>query len=574
MSVLVGKKLQDGKYTLEEALGQGGFGVTFKAAHHYLGQAVVIKTLDPTKRFDPQFAEMERQFRDEARRLAMCVHPNIVRVNDFFIEEGIPYLVMDYIPGQTLDQVVFPDHPLSEEIAIHYIRQIGAALQVVHQNGLLHRDVKPQNIMLRRGTQEVVLIDFGIAREFTPGATQTHTSLISSGYAPIEQYLSQEKRTPATDIYGLAATLYALLTAQVPVASILRDRQPMPAPRDLQPDLSAAVNQAVMRGMAVEARYRPQTVAEWLALFPGNPFPSPASSQSQPPPLPSGSTTAAATVAVIPRRDYQSPPSRSRPLNSAPGAHLSDPALSGVSPARRSAWWGFGILGLVAIATIGLAAVGAMWYRSQQVPVVPESEPLPSIEPLPSLEESPIEASPTPEEEFQEEEEEPSPEPSPPEAIESPPPPPPPVENSPEEETSEPLDQSVPGFPTGTPEEEIEETLGEPTNSQDGFWPNTRSSIYDLVPDRVTLGYIYDKNSGRVRQTEVSFARSIDPLVMRVTLNGMTGSRMSESIEQGLLQVRNQERDRYSFQAGKLEGVIERKEGNRIYIGVWDEDLH
>jgi serine/threonine-protein kinase len=82
--------------------------------------------------------------------------------------------------------------------------------------------------------------------------------------------MSQATRTPATDIYGLAATLYALLTAQVPIPALLRDREQMPAPRELQPYLSAAVNQAVMRGMAIEARFRPQTVAEWLVLLPGN----------------------------------------------------------------------------------------------------------------------------------------------------------------------------------------------------------------------------------------------------------------------------------------------------------------
>src|SRR6478672_1669059 len=246
MDTLLGKTLQGGKYTLEQELGRGGFGITFKATHHYLGQPVVIKTLNEAMRQQPNYDEFERKFQDEARRLALCVHPNIVRLSDFFIEDGRSYMVMDYIPGPTLEAVVFPDNPLPEAIAIHYIKQIGEALKVVHRNGLLHRDIKPQNIILRQGTQEVVLIDFGIAREFTPGVSQTHTSMISSGYAPIEQYVSHEKRTPATDVYGLAATLYALLTAQIPVASILRDRQSMPAPRDLRPELSPAINQAVM----------------------------------------------------------------------------------------------------------------------------------------------------------------------------------------------------------------------------------------------------------------------------------------------------------------------------------------
>ncbi|BBD60230.1 serine/threonine protein kinase [Nostoc sp. HK-01] len=269
--MLAGKILQGGKYTLTQEIGHGGFGITFKATHHYLGQDVVMKTINERLRQHPDFAKFERQFQDEARRLATCIHPNIVRVSDFFIEEGLPYMVMEYIPGDTLGNAfVLPGIPLPEATAIHYIRQIGAALQVVHNNGLLHRDIKPDNIILRQGTQEVILIDFGIAREFNSGVKQTHTGIVSEGYAPIEQYLTQAPRTPATDVYGLAATLYALLTAQVPMPALLRDREKMASPKELQPHLSAAVNQAVMRGMAVDSRFRPSTVAEWLQLLPGS----------------------------------------------------------------------------------------------------------------------------------------------------------------------------------------------------------------------------------------------------------------------------------------------------------------
>ncbi|MBW4599983.1 MAG: serine/threonine protein kinase [Calothrix sp. FI2-JRJ7] len=267
--VAAGTTLQGGKYTLDHEIGRGGFGITFKATHHYLHQVVVIKTLNEKLRQHPDFAKFEKQFQDEARRLATCVHPNIVRVSDFFVEAALPYMVMEYIPGETLGEAyVIPGVPLPEATAIHYIRQIGAALEVVHQNGLLHRDIKPDNIILRRDTQSVVLIDFGIAREFNSGVRQTHTGMVSEGYSPIEQYLSQAARSPATDIYGLAATLYTLLTAQVPIPALLRDREKMPSPRELQPHLSAAVNQAVMRGMAVDARFRPSTVAEWLKLLP------------------------------------------------------------------------------------------------------------------------------------------------------------------------------------------------------------------------------------------------------------------------------------------------------------------
>jgi serine/threonine protein kinase len=271
LPMLSGTTLQSGKYTLIQEIGRGGFGITFKAIHHYLGQEVVMKTINEKLRQHPDFAKFEQQFQDEARRLATCIHPHIVRVSDFFVEDGLPYMVMEYIPGETLgDAYVLPAIPLSEAIAIHYIRQIGSALQVIHQNGLLHRDIKPDNIILRQGTQEVVLIDFGIAREFNNGVKQTHTGIVSEGYAPLEQYLTQAPRTPATDVYGLAATLYALLTGQVPVPALLREREKMPSPRELQPHLSAAVNEAVMRGMAIEPHFRPATVGEWLQLLPGS----------------------------------------------------------------------------------------------------------------------------------------------------------------------------------------------------------------------------------------------------------------------------------------------------------------
>ncbi|MBW4614301.1 MAG: protein kinase [Desmonostoc vinosum HA7617-LM4] len=342
--MLAGTTLQGGKYTLLQEIGRGGFGITYRAKHHYLGQDVVMKTINERLRQHPDFAKFERQFQDEARRLATCVHPNIVRVSDFFVESRLPYMVMEYIPGDTLgDAFVLPGIPLPEAIAIHYIRQIGAALQVVHNNGLLHRDVKPDNIILRQGTQEVVLIDFGIAREFNSGARQTHTGLVSEGYSPIEQYLSQAPRTPATDIYGLAATLYALLTAQVPIPALLRDREKMPSPCELQPHLSAAVNQAVMRGMAVESRHRPASVAEWLKLLPGNRVdvtPQPGSNY----PVPTINLSAQQPEKKIPQNHIQAKSSRKV---TASAKKLGSQVLIGAGVAVVAATAGFGITSLL-----------------------------------------------------------------------------------------------------------------------------------------------------------------------------------------------------------------------------------
>ncbi|XHX81126.1 MAG: serine/threonine protein kinase [Stenomitos frigidus ULC029] len=556
MNSPIGQQLQGGKYTLDEELGRGGFGITFKATHHFLGQTVVIKTLNESLRHEADYADYQRKFQDEARRLALCVHPNIVRVSDFFIEAGQAYMVMDYLRGPNLEALVFPKQPLPEAIAIHYARQIGSALKVVHQNGLLHRDIKPQNIILREGTQEVVLIDFGIAREFTPGSTQNHTSLISAGYAPIEQYLSEEKRTPATDVYGLAATLYALLTARVPTASILRDRQPLPDLRELRPELSAATNQAVIRGMAVDVRYRPASMDEWLALLPD------ASSIAAPTPLsqPSVSmppTQTAATLAVGQR-------SPQRPQLQPNGSVQPDKTLVGVpaTAPRQNRYLLPLLLGAVLLTMLGTALIAAFYKPETPTEVIVEAPtPAPSLEP--SIAASPKPLPPSP-----------SPSPEEPPKVERSPLPEPSVE--PEPTANEPPSTdvpSIPGFPVGTSEREVEAALGKPTQTNKGVWGDTRTALYDVVPNAVTLAYIYDRASGKVRQTEASFAQSVDTLQMKVALNNMTGGQAGDILDE-LEQVKQRKVNEYSFRKGNLKGIIQRNNSDRIYIGVWDADLH
>ena len=579
MDALIGKTLQGGKYTLEQELGRGGFGITFRANHRYLGQPVVIKTLNESLRQQPNFAEFDRKFQDEARRLASCVHPNIVRVSDFFVEDGQPYMVMDYIAGQNLGDVVGSNNPLPENLAILYITQIGAALKVVHQKGLLHRDVKPQNIILRQGTHEVVLIDFGIAREFTPGATQSHTNMVSDGYAPPEQYFAQGKYTPATDVYGLAATLYTLLTAQVPVAAILRTSQPMPSPRDLQPQLSAAVSSAVMRGMTVEAQNRPASVDEWLSLLHGQPHGA-------------ASPSTGPTVAVIPGHGPQSP-----------AGSRTAPAVVSSGSGNRKVWsiLGFAAIALIVGGFVGIARVFLNRPSSEPAPVAqddrtsapadpdarssPAPIPAPTPTPAPTRRQTPPPAAETPT---------PTPAPTP-----TPTPPPtgsdtgaPPLEEPteklvdkelPPDRSPAPSEQpgtnnqktpTIPGYAVGTAESQILSELGEPTDSQArGYWPNTRTALYEILPNRITLGYIYDRDSGELVQTEGSFAPSVDDLVVRTALNGMVGG-ASREILQGFQDVQQRRTNQFTFKKGSLEGTIERNERDRIYIGVWDDNLH
>ena len=122
-----------------------------------------------------------------------------------------------------------------------------------------------------RGKSEAVLIDFGIAREFTPNLTQTHTQMLSDGFAPIEQYEQRAKRGAYTDVYALAATLYYILTVEVPTISPLRAiGTPLEPPKQINPSISDKVNQAILKGMEVKPEDRPQSMQEWLTLLQTN----------------------------------------------------------------------------------------------------------------------------------------------------------------------------------------------------------------------------------------------------------------------------------------------------------------
>lgn len=264
MTLLIGR----GKYLLQEEIGQGIYGITYKAINQNNNESVVIKTFKPELAKQAETSKIRKKFLNEAQRLLECSHPNIIPYREFFSEDGVPYIVMDYMAGKTLDKIVLPDNPLAEATAIKYICQVGEALKVIHSKGLIHRNIKPQNLILHQDNQQVILIDFGIAKEFEQGGVQTQTSVAADGYAPIEQYLPQATLTPATDVYSLAATMYTLVTAQVPISATLRDNFALPNPQNMQPKLSNQLSEVIMLGMELELENRPDSVEEWLNLLP------------------------------------------------------------------------------------------------------------------------------------------------------------------------------------------------------------------------------------------------------------------------------------------------------------------
>lgn len=209
--------LQNGKYRIDAVLGRGEFGVTYQGTHPLTNQTVVIKTLHPKFMTSVDFPKIKRQFITFAQGLSQCHHPNIVRVLDLFEEQGLPYMVMNYIPGETLEETLKSSPRLSVGQALNYISQISSALRKLHQQGLLHCHLQPRNIRLHGNT--LTLVDFGL----TNGFIQHHPEfpirnrVLSVGYASLEHYLPHQQLTPATDIYGLSAILYYLLTGEPPL---------------------------------------------------------------------------------------------------------------------------------------------------------------------------------------------------------------------------------------------------------------------------------------------------------------------------------------------------------------------
>lgn len=291
MNLTAGASLQNGKYILNNALGQSDLGITLKATQAFLNQPVVLKTLKPNPSIPMDFGQLRQRFLEEARRFAQCQHSNLVRVVDLFEESGVPFVVMDYVPGESLAEVVQSRHPMPEAKAIQYIRQIGSAIAVIHRQGLIHGDIKPKNIIRPVSTDSVVLVDYGISHRAALGITDPGGTASDTGYAAIEQIQLSSPINPATDIYSLAATLYFLVTGHPPIAANLRHQSPLQSPRKFQPHLSQALETAIMKGMELHAQARPQTIAAWFALLPGQ--------DSLPPvQLSQGTETSAATVAV------------------------------------------------------------------------------------------------------------------------------------------------------------------------------------------------------------------------------------------------------------------------------------
>ncbi|MCA0302385.1 MAG: protein kinase, partial [Proteobacteria bacterium] len=277
-----------GRYRIVAVLGQGGFGITYRAVDDELGRQVAIKEYLPAAlavRKDgvtvvprsqgaaEDLAWGRERFLDEGRTLA-ALHraPGIVKVHDFLQANGTAYLVMELVDGETLLDRVLRKGPLDAAAIDRLLPPLLEGLEQVHATGFLHRDIKPANILLDAAGAPT-LIDFGASRAAFADRTHAMTAIFTPGYAPVEQFTSAPQG-PWTDIYGLAATLHHAIAGAPPPNAVDRMLEDTCAPlaasgRPFPRGLLAGID----AGLAVRAADRPQSVAAWRRILAGDPAP-------------------------------------------------------------------------------------------------------------------------------------------------------------------------------------------------------------------------------------------------------------------------------------------------------------
>ncbi|MBM3357846.1 MAG: hypothetical protein FJY54_08975 [Betaproteobacteria bacterium] len=271
------------EYRLESVLGTGGFGITYRAQDTNLDKSVAIKEYLPgdlaLRALDGSVVPVNtdfafdykgglERFLVEARTLAKFTHPNIVRVSRYFKAKGAAYMVMDYTEGESLNQMLRRGEQFEEARLKAILSPLLDGLEAVHSAGFLHRDIKPSNILVRTDGSPL-LLDFGAARLAVRGAMHDIISVLTPGYAPVEQYISSGLQGPWSDVYSVAGVLYRVVTGENPPDALSRLRSDRVGKKlnAARVRFSAPFLAAIHWALALEEKRRPQNVAEWRSAL-------------------------------------------------------------------------------------------------------------------------------------------------------------------------------------------------------------------------------------------------------------------------------------------------------------------
>ena len=296
--------LLGGKYRIIKKLGQGGFGITYLAENTMLEGKVAIKEFFfkeycerddstshvtvPTSSNRETVQRFKLKFVKEARTIFRLNHPNIVRILDVFEENGTAYYIMEYIEGESLGDMVKRRGAIPEAEALGYVKDAASALEYIHSKNINHLDIKPGNLMRRKEDGRVLVIDFGVAKQYdavTSEGTTTTPVCISPGYSPVEQYSKNDVQTfsPQSDVYALAATLFKLLTGNTPPEATKIQYMGLPVAELQEKHISRPVISAI--AMAMKGRHeRTQSIAEFINNLSGDDtvvIPDPAEAESK-----------------------------------------------------------------------------------------------------------------------------------------------------------------------------------------------------------------------------------------------------------------------------------------------------
>lgn len=286
------RTILNGKYLIGKVLGEGGFGITYKAWDLNLEIPLAIKeyypcsfaarntnntgSIYPYSSNEDLFNQGKDKFIDEARRLAKFQNlHSIVSVKDYFIENNTAYIVMEYLDGITLKQLLKQDGPLKVEACLDLLKNLILSLETIHQSKIIHRDISPDNIIIQNDGQ-IKLIDFGAARQIENNE-QSKTINVKHGYAPIEQYLSHGNQGPWGDIYALSATIYTCITGTNPPPSLERLKSDkLVPPSKLGIEIRPEQEEALLKGLALNHEDRFKSAQElYNSLYQVNPSPKP-----------------------------------------------------------------------------------------------------------------------------------------------------------------------------------------------------------------------------------------------------------------------------------------------------------